>query len=305
MKKIVQVLSTVLMLIPAIEANAQIPRAQSIKTGNANSLYVAPSTTQMVNGKTTNAVIVAVYPTPSSGQFQNFTPSEKAAIEYAVNLWRRILTSAVTINIDFYKDANVPASTLAQGYPGDVRSNFGSTDPRYQTNTLYPLALANKLKGSALTSPVNDIGINVSAGALVGNEFYLGTDGNCPSTKYDLVTIIFHEIGHGLGIISSVNDFGSQIEYKYNGSPLIYDKLLIGNANGSTPNVLLTSLTSPSTALTNFVQSDNIFFNGAAATTANANVKPKIYAPTTYSSGTSGPEETGVNRSLRCQHISQ
>ena len=45
-------------------------------------------------------------------------------------------------------------------------------------------------------------------------DWYYGTDMNCPDTLYDLVTVVMHEIGHGLGFtgflfIDSNNEYGA------------------------------------------------------------------------------------------------
>ena len=35
-----------------------------------------------------------------------------------------------------------------------------------------------------------------------GDFWYYGLDGKCPANKYDLVSVILHEMAHGLGFMS-------------------------------------------------------------------------------------------------------
>ena len=262
------------------------PYLVPLKKGTtASSVSIAPNINQYVNGKTTNLLINPTF----TG---SWSPQEIAAIQYAINIWENVLTSQVPIEIEF-KLATLPSTVLAQSGPVNIIPNFFSLDTRYQTDTHYPLALANKLKGFDLSTSEGDIEVNVNVDALDNGDFYLNTDMNCPQNKYDFVTTILHEIGHGVGaMFTSVRlNTSSQIVYKFGQSPnifpVIHDRFIIGNSIGNPVNTLLTSFTTPSTALTNYVQSDNLFWNGLSAKSANNNVRPKMYAPTTFELGSS------------------
>ena len=61
-----------------------------------------------------------------------------------------------------------------------------------------PSALANALAGVDLDIAEPELEINVTT----GDFWYYGLDGKCPSSKYDLVSVILHEMAHGLGFMS-------------------------------------------------------------------------------------------------------
>ena len=67
----------------------------------------------------------------------------------------------------------------------------------------YGKALANKLVGADLDPATPDINANFNVnlgqpGCLTGIFFYLGLDNN-HGNNVDLVTVLTHEFGHGLG----------------------------------------------------------------------------------------------------------
>ena len=67
---------------------------------------------------------------------------------------------------------------------------------------LYPVALAEKIAGKSLNDSLEaDITLRINSSV----NWYLGTDGNTPRQKYDLVTVVLHEICHGLGFFDSMN----------------------------------------------------------------------------------------------------
>ena len=63
-------------------------------------------------------------------------------------------------------------------------------------------------------------------------NWYLGTDGQTPVQKYDLVTVAIHEICHGLGFFDSFNTDGTIGSYGIGSLPVIYDTF-IENLSGN------------------------------------------------------------------------
>ena len=57
-------------------------------------------------------------------------------------------------------------------------------------------------------------------------NWYFGTDGQTPTTKYDLVTVALHEICHGLGFFDSFSSDGSNGSFGLGVFPLIYDTFI-------------------------------------------------------------------------------
>ena len=60
----------------------------------------------------------------------------------------------------------------------------------------YPVALAEKIAGKSLNTDLEgDLVLTINSSV----NWYMGTDGQTPKTKYDLVTVVLHEVCHGLG----------------------------------------------------------------------------------------------------------
>jgi hypothetical protein len=77
------------------------------------------------------------------------------------------------------------------------------------TNTWYPIALANALAGSDLNGSTPEIqavfNSDVDNSSVLGStDWYYGLDGN-PGNDIDLLTVVLHELAHGLGFSSLVN----------------------------------------------------------------------------------------------------
>ncbi len=115
-------------------------------------------------------------------------------------------------------------------------------------------------------------------------DWYYGTDGNTPSNQMDLMSVVLHEIGHGLNFSGSMNYYYSKLLQQSVGSwgygtgyPNIYDLFM---RDGSGTQLIDTSTYSnPSVVLADALISDNIWFHGDHAMAANGNQPVKIYAP--------------------------
>lgn len=127
------------------------------------------------------------------------------AFTYAANLWAASLQSNVTILVSAKMDPQTCTPTSAiLGSAGTttVHRNFAGAP---LTNTWYCQALANALAGADLDGTNPDISatfnsnLNGSAGCLGGRSWYYGYDSNPPGSDIDFVSVVTHEIGHGLG----------------------------------------------------------------------------------------------------------
>eukprot|EP01032_Pedospumella_encystans_P000536 gene536-615_t len=97
------------------------------------------------------------------------------------------------------------------------------------------MIMANKLRGADLSAPGDPhIGatfnsrLGLAADCLPGGGFYLGLDGNFGSGT-DLVTVLLHEIAHGLGFQTFTDEADGQY---YAGVPSIWDHYLLDNRLG-------------------------------------------------------------------------
>ncbi|MCK5852091.1 hypothetical protein KAH27_03590, partial [bacterium] len=113
------------------------------------------------------------------------------AFTFAAGIWENILQSSVPITINAGWVDNLPAGVL--GHSGTI-SLWRDFTGAPLANTFYPVSLGNSLHGSDLDSGNPDIYMGFSSTF----SWYTGTDGSTPGTKYDLASVILHEICHGL-----------------------------------------------------------------------------------------------------------
>lgn len=203
----------------------------------------------------------------------------QTAVQYAAHIWETYLDSNVTITLDACWADNLSVGVLGHGGALNYWYNFSGAP---LSNTFYSSSLANSLHGSDLDSNEADMYIGLSSIF----SWYTGTDGNTPAGQYDLVSVVLHEICHGLGLLGFMQYSGGEggWGYGYNmATP--YD----GYAEtGEGQSLLDTALfPNPSYALGTVLTSSNVYFSGPNAMAANSNQPVKLYAPATWSSGSS------------------
>ncbi len=204
------------------------------------------------------------------------------AFDFAVTIWEGLITSGVTIEVDATW-APLGGPLGAAGANTYMRNFAGAP----VASTWYPSALADKLFGSDLNPGQPDID------AIFASDFsdwYFGTDASPPVTQWDFVTVVLHELGHGLGFAGSMRVDGTcggglgcwGFVGDAQNDPAIYDRF--SENGGGTP---LLNFTNFSTALATELQGGDIFFDGANANAANGGTPPELYAPGTWEQGSS------------------
>jgi len=205
----------------------------------------------------------------------------QAAFQYAANLWGALLNSSVPIKIDACW-TSLDEGVLGYSATDSFYRNFpGAPEP----NTWYSMALANALSGTDLNDSDPEIHIAYSDNGI---SWYFGTDGHPPMGTYDFVSVVMHEIAHGLNFAGSMrvsSGVGSWGLTGYPNVPNIYDRF---TQNGSGQALIDTSaFPNPSTQLATQLTSNNVYFNGPYANAANGGNWPKLYAPSTWQGGSS------------------
>ena len=171
------------------------------------------------------------------------------AYQRAAQVWSNTLStnvpSAVTVNVYATWEAltcTATSATLGSAGAAEVFSDFPNAP---FAATWYSAALANKISGvdnstATVTPPTTGVPtkyqirarFNVNLGqanCLSGSPFYLGLDNNPPASQTDLLVVLIHEIGHGLGFQTFTS--GSTGAYLSN-QPSIWDRYLTdGNTN--------------------------------------------------------------------------
>ena len=208
-----------------------------------------------------------------------FPEEAKACFDAAADIWANTIHSDVPITIEACWADLGSVSTLGYSGGGPLHANFSGAT---RSNTWYVGSLANALHGSDLDPSAFDMHITYNR----YYSWYYGTDGNTPYSQMDLMSVVLHEIGHGLNFSGSMKINMGIGSWGYGtGYPNIYDVFM---QDGSGIQLIDTSTyPNPSVALANELKSNDIWFHGSQAMEANGNQGVKIYAPTSWSSGSS------------------
>ena len=206
-------------------------------------------------------------------KYNNFPDWAKKEVQAAVNVWSANFSSSVPVTVDASWGRSSSWGVLGSARPGSFFSAFsGAPDP----SLWYSSATANALAGRDLDKANPEIIIQVNSGAIWNTR----GDGTPSSTEYDLESVFIHELGHGLGFLS--ND--AYDPYYGLGSldqPTPFDAYL-QTADGRR----LADLPTPSKELGTALTS-SLVWNGALGIKANGGIKPKMYTPSRYESGSS------------------
>ena len=208
--------------------------------------------------------------------YNGFTAEAQAAFQAAVNVWQTQLTSPVTINVQANWVA-LSSGVLGSAGPGTFAFDSG-------TSRWYPIALANKLAGTDLTPSADGFDVVSNFNSTFENWSF-ATDGVPVSGKYDFMTVVLHELTHGLGFVGLWNFSGGNGTYGLGtGSPSIYDVFLENNAGTN----LVTGFTNGSAALGSAITTlNNVYFDGTNVLAANSGSRARLYTPATWSPGSS------------------
>lgn len=209
----------------------------------------------------------------------NFTPEAEAAFQKAVDIWSAIIESTVTIRIRAEWEP-LGNGVLGGAFPGTVFANF---DGAPRINTWYPAALAEKLTGRELNQST-DPDISASFNSAFSNWSF-STSGAPQSGQTDFVSVVLHEIGHGLGFVDSYGITGGQgvIDDFFQGIHITYDHFL---ENGADVN-LVQGFTPPSPILAAQLTSGNLFFRSPQLEKNAIDNRARIFAPTNFQAGSS------------------
>lgn len=205
-----------------------------------------------------------------------FSEEAKQAFQYAVDIWESMISSPVTIQIEAHW-TGLGNGVLGSASPYTLYRNFNGAQ---KLGVWYPIVLAEKLAGENLNGTDPDIYASFNSNY---SNWHYNPSATPASGKYDLVTVVLHEIGHGLGFYDDFNyEDGEQNDQAYyngwgSGHPFIYD---VPMENGAGINLIETS-TSPSVELAGKIINDNLYYSLSPI------LKARLYAPATFSSGSS------------------
>ena len=220
------------------------------------------------------------------------------AFQNAASIWGAAITSNSTIVIrsrwvDMTSGCTAAAGPLGSAGPNSARREVTGGVPGHW----YPIALANALSASDLNGPTHEINaqFNISLGTpgcLQSLHWYYGFDGNEGQFGVDLVAVLLHEFGHGLGF-QTFTDSETGVEA---GSPTggffpsIFDRFLFDNSTNKTwPQM------SDAERVASAINDMNLVWNGPQVTTdsglltfaKDAQGHPWMFAPNPHDEGSS------------------
>jgi hypothetical protein len=117
---------------------------------------------------------------------------------HAAQIWEGVLQPRVDIIVNARFTA-LGANVLGSAGPTEIFDNFPGAE---YPDMWYHAALADHLAGVDQDPGAPDIAANFSSQA----PFYLGFDNNDPPGTSDLLPVVLHELGHGLGFSNFIDD---------------------------------------------------------------------------------------------------
>ncbi len=131
------------------------------------------------------------------------------AFQHAAFIWGSCLNSSIEILIGAEMNplpGDAFSAVLGQAGAETFHRDFLNAPV---ANTWYPQALANSYHGFDLDPASPDIGAEFNSdidGPILGaTNWYYGLDANPPAGDIDFVTVVLHELGHGLGFQTIVD----------------------------------------------------------------------------------------------------
>lgn len=220
---------------------------------------------------------------------ESWPPEALSAFEYAMSIWETHLESSIPVAIEATwqeLDANVLGSA------GPTR--IAQIPPIGEDDTWYSIAQANAMTGSDIKQNADvefDIVININCEFA---DWYFGQDANPPSNMIDFVTVVLHEIGHGIGFIGSMaGDEDVEVAswgFESSGGdnfPIIYDRFTEDGDNVSLINENV--YPNPSSDLYDALVGGfgGVFFDGTDANIVNLRTPVRLYTPFPWQGGSS------------------
>ncbi len=209
-----------------------------------------------------------------------FPPEARAAFEYATGIWERLIDSPVPIYIQANwrrKEANV----LGSCGPADFEKDFKGAP---QKNIYYPIPLVEKIQGKELTGPDRP---DMIAEFNEDITWYFGLDGDTPLMMYDFVSVVLHEIAHGLGFTGFF--FALDLTGGYSwwdwGDATSFDWMVINNNEEQLIDSFL--FENPSVRLKNQLVSNELYAKSPVALATGTRSYPRLFAPSEWNDGSS------------------
>lgn len=162
------------------------------------------------------------------------------AFQFAANQWGQTLTSTQVIRVLAFitpLSCNATSAVLGAALP----YFFFADEPGLKPGVWYPAALAEKLARADIGAAFPGDNFEILAffnsqlgqpGCLPGGGFYYGLDTNTPAGQLNFVTVLLHELAHGLGFSSLPTDEATGARAV--GLPSVWEEFLLDTTTNKT-----------------------------------------------------------------------
>jgi hypothetical protein len=219
-------------------------------------------------------------------EYVNFPDDAKAAFQKAVDIWSTLIETTVPIRVlavwQVITNGSSSENILGGANPGTYIRDFAGAQQRL---TWYPVALAEKMTRKELND-VADPDIFAQFNSAFPN-WYFGIDGVPQAGKTDFVTVVLHELGHGLGITKGYNVSGDvgEISSIFNSLHVIYDHFIENSSDVK----LVQNFVPPSAALKTQLTTPPLYFSTPQLNKVSASNDNRalLFAPNPFQGGSS------------------
>jgi hypothetical protein len=213
-------------------------------------------------------------------QYTGLTTEAKNAVGFAASILEEMLPPGFKVNVHVSWTTIASAGVL--GNSSITGFVAGWTVDALNPAVYYPVTIAEKIAGKSLNDDYQaDIRLELNSSI----KWYYGTDGKTPTNRYDLVTVVLHELCHGLGFFDSMNVDGNEGYYGLSGAPVIYDTFVENISGKKLTDTTLFS--NNSAALRTELTGGQLYFNGPLAFRYLLNNRARLFAPSTWDPGSS------------------
>lgn len=208
--------------------------------------------------------------------YTGFSAEAQAAFQAAVDIWSQHITSPIVIRVQ------ADWTPLEENVLGSAGSRSIWRGLASDPETWYPDALIDALAGFDVGEGAVDIVASFNSDY---DRWYFGTDGNTPFNRSDLMSVVLHELCHGLGFVGSASVDSGLGSWGSEGFPTIFDR---STEDGSGNPLIDTAVyQNPSEALASALQSESVYWGGSKAVTVNGGMRPRLFAPSEWVPGSS------------------
>jgi hypothetical protein len=205
-------------------------------------------------------------------------PAARNAFQRAVNIVKARIVSPVRIRVKANWVA-LGSGVLGSAGPGGIY--LSHADDRS-----YAVSVLERKLGRDINGTEPDIVANFSSAYP---NWHFGT-GPVPSNRYDFVTVVLHELLHGLGFIGSLRVSGSTGQWGWGSGDTIYkmryDEFQWTSATAG-KRLVSAAFPNPSAVLRDELTDGSVYFGGPNVTAVLGGRRARLYAPRTWSGGSS------------------